>query len=601
MLSRLALLLLERKRRAAQAAAISPEAIAWSQRMQAVADRLRERLHPKQAAFWRMRVSKTLSVELRRAAKTTRRSGKTAGGTREVLSRCISIPGYRAVYCNTTLAEAQKLVWRSDTKDGWLDIIARIPELRMAHRRADMDAGKADCFVDDKLHTIEFKNGSQIAIFCADDASAIEKIRGQAKHLIWVDEAQKFSHLQTFVEDILEGNLNDFVGELLLTGTPSKNAGTYFYEITKEPTQGERMPGWEVHEWSLLDNPFFGDSELERFNRELLPRILRVQPKTSELTPEQWVAKFCANPPASFAREYLGKWVLTDAYFVYPVHQVPVEDRCYAPMRVTAMPPRSPEGHVLESIDMAHGWLDVEAALADLPPHWTDHRGRNHRIRWLTYAAFDFGFHPDPFALTIGAWSLDICDLYEIWSWKQTEVHPDDARDVVRWVLGNVPSLTVCVGDAGGLQKGHMVGWRERLGVQIEDAQKAAKRTWIALLGGEITRGYFHYRDASPLLDEHLNLTWLVDKDGKLVQPNTENADRAVGSEKRVPGNHCSDCKLYGYRHVVARRMHFLGRDPVDAAELVRRDESAMEQWADDQTTRALQEERDGDYTSGDY
>ena len=600
MLSRFAMLLMERRRRAAQAQAVTPEMEAWTERMRPIADRLRGEMHPKQRAFWAIRVAGQATRALRRAAKTTRRSGKTSGGTREVLARCVEFSGYRAVYCNTTLAEALKLVWRSDTgRDGWLELL-RIHGFRVAHKRAEMESGKADCFVDDRLHVIEFRNGSQIAIFCADDAASIEKIRGQAKHLVWIDEAQKFGHLQTFVEDILEGNLTDFVGELLLTGTPSKAAGSYYYDVTKEPNQGERAEGWEVHEWSLLDNPFFGPDETSRFNRALLPRILRAQPRKSQLSPEAWVAKFCGDPPGWYSREYLGKWILTDAFFVYAIHTVPANERTYAPMRTTHARPFSPEGKAIESIDMSLGWYDHQAALEDLPRRWTDHRGKKHSIRWLVAAAFDFGFHPDPFAVNLTAWSLDVEDLYELWSWKQVELHVDDQRDVVRWVLANVDGITVCVGDAGGLQKGHLQGWRERLGVQIEDAEKASKATWIALLSGEISAGRYNYRDGSPLLDEHEHLLWQTDKNGELIIPHQENADRAL-SDRRVPGNHCSDCGLYGFRHLVGRRTEFTGRDPADPDEAIRRDEAEMERDVDRRTMSALREERDDDYAGSGY
>lgn len=585
MLGRLALLLHERARRQQRAAAVTPAAERWTAAQASLVAELRARYHPAQRAFY-------TDLAKRRAAKTTRRSGKTSGGTRESLARCLEWPGYRALYCNTTKEEARRLAWESDTRrDGWIDLL-RLYGLRTTHKREHLEAGKADAFVNETNKSIDFANGSQLAMFAADDDRALEKLRGVAKHVVWVDEAQKFTNLLRFVDNILGGSMADFDGEIWLTGTPSEFAGSYFYEVTKEPSQGERLPSWLVGEWSMLDNPHFGADREARWNKACRPLVLGKKPRSYAGTDEAWIAEFLAAPPPWYRREWLGQWVLDGALFVYPVHSVPLVDLVFAPVRRSAERPRAPEGHLLESVDPELGWYDHEAAVADLPTSWKDHRGKRHRISWLYALGADFGFEPDPFALSLTAFSLEVADLYEMWSWKQVRLHPDDQRDAVRWVLAHVPGIVVSVGDAGGLQKGHLAGWRERLGVQMVDAEKASKRTWIALLGGEITSGRYHYREASPLLHEHQHLLWIEDVRGR----RKEAADRRL-PDGSVPGNHNSDSALYAFRHLVARRTEF-GAAPLPPEVAAQREEEAMERWVDN---AGLPAERANDYTASEY
>lgn len=603
MTARLALLLAERRRRQARSGLVTPEAEAFSARHRATAAQLRADFHGPQAAFYR----RVPGGAKRRVGKTTRRSGKTRGGTHETVARCLEEPNYRVVYCNATEAEAKRLAWRSDTRrDGWLDVL-RIAGVRTSHRREDMESGKADCFVNETDLTIDFANGSQLSIFAADNDRGLERLRGVAKHVLWVDEAQKFHDLERFIDDIIGASMADFEGEIWLTGTPSEYAAGYFFEATKEPEQGERMPGWEVHEWSVLDNPWFGETREARFDRVIRPEILRRMPASWTQDADAFVAQFMAEPPGWFRREWMGKWVMGGALFVYPVHEVTDRDLLtFAPQRVTMQRPRSPEGRELESINLdpdrdcgmlTPGWIDVEAALADLPPHWTDHRGKRHRITWSIAAGFDFGYDPDPFALSLSAYSFDVEDAYELWSWKQRQVHPDDQRDVVRWVLAHVPGVLVCVGDAGGLQKGHIIGWQERLGVAIEPADKAGKVTWIRLRGAEITAGRYHYREGSALLHEHSHLLYRVTAAGKREIHSTR-----VLPDKSVPGDHCSDADLYGYRHFVGRRTEFPGRAAPDPALRIQREEAEMEQAVDRASALAEWQSRNPDsYADDEY
>lgn len=451
------------------------------------------------------------------AALCTRRAGKTSGGARESLARCLVTPGYRVVYCNSIREEGLRLIWRSDTQDGWCDLIAEAG-LRVAPTRQHFNTGRYDVLINEQRLVIEFANGAQLACFFADSDDDQDKLRGVAKHVLWIDEAQKFPALQHFI-DIMQPSLSDFRGQVWLTGTPSEMCAGAFYDITRTDDRGKRPASWSVHEWSVVDNPYYGtsaDARWERTAGEWLAARPHVDPK---------------NPPPVFVREWLGLWVLEDAAFVYHVHAVPPHRLTFAPVRTTEIVPRMVVPALAGLPVREQVWYDHAAALLDLPQKLTKRRP----VEWAFALGLDFGFHPDPFALTLLAFSGDIPDLYEMWSWKRTRLIPEHQKRVVHWFWQNVAGLVVMVADAGGAQASATIaGWQERIGLPIVAADKHDKATWQEMWNDELYQGLLRYREGSALLDEHQHLTWRTTARGK----REEDADRKLESG-RVPGNHC--------------------------------------------------------------
>ena len=382
--------------------------------------------HPKQMAALRSRAK-------RRAKLCTRRSGKTSGGNREDLARALEQPGWRGTYCHTTRGEAKKLAWRSDTNDGWCDLLQQHGELTDPRRGTWTVAG-VEATINESELTISFSNGSLLDIFAADDPASAQKFRGRAKHKVRIDEAQQFPDLQRFCVAIVGPTLRDFDGELELDGTPGEDCSGYYYEITKPDTHGERIVGWEVHSFGVTDNPFFGSTSEERWAR------------TAAVALEEngWT-----GDEPEFQREWLGHWVRAGANFVYAVHSAPPTSIGFAPLRrgdswrAHATQVRGMTSQALEAA-MEHGWYDHEASVRDLPQR----RGR----RWTFGLGVDFGHSPDPVALSIPAIASDLPEVYEMWSWKKVGLVPDDWRCLIELVylqLGN--DLIGIVGDPGGL------------------------------------------------------------------------------------------------------------------------------------------------------
>lgn len=472
--------------------------------------------HPKQAAFWQTSAA-------RAAALCTRRAGKSDGGVREWLAKAVTVPGWRGVYVNETKPEARKIVWRNDMGQGWLDLIAE-------HGAVDGNSyrlGEVSATPNETTLEINFSNGSQIALFGADDEASINKLRGQAKDEIWPDEAQKMKHLRAFILQVASACLKDKRGRLKLTGTPSEDAAGYFYDVTPEPDSGDvPLSGWEVHRWSVTDNPWFGATPEERFERTA----------GEALRENGW-----DGTEPEYIREWLGKWVKSDARYVYPVHAAPTHIRlCYAPQRLRTNP-----------INTRHpDWLDVQLALSDLPVP----RGRK-PYTWLYAIGADFGYAQDPFALCVWAMTHDLPEAYELFSWKEHKVIPDDQGAYLKWLWDALDNVIVLVGDPAGQVAANLAGWRERMALPIDEAEKSSKPTWQAMMAGDIRKGRIRYRDGSPLLTEHKYLVYLPTKPGK---PLKDHADRR-SSDGKVHGNHVSDAGLYAFRHLT----HYMSKHAV--------------------------------------
>lgn len=476
----------------------------WQERHLPIAVALRANSdHPKQHAFATDRIDPGADDFDQVAAVCTRRCGKSRGGLREYVAFAIENPGSRQVYINETREECVKIAWEG--KDGLLKIV----------REYGIDA------VPNATRLIlKFGNESAIELFGGDDRAQLNKQRGSPANRYWVDEAQKLPYLQTFIEDVLQANLTDFGGQIWLTGTPSEDCAGYFYEVTREDVENAR-PGWRVHRWSVIDNPYFGATAKERWDRTA-GKIL----KTNRWTGEE----------PQFQREWLGKWVRTDARYVYAVHAAPKPTLTYAPVRTR---PR-------EVLGRADSFYDHSAALTDLPLRAN---GKPHE--WFFALGADLGFHPDPFALAIWAFSPTSRDIYEMWSWKRTNLVPDDQKAILDMLQADV-SFSVMVSDWAGAT-GQLAGWQER-GLPVEGADKSGKRTWQEMLNGDIRTARVHFRAGSALLYEMENLVWRPQTSGN-AEPK-EWADRRLPNGT-VPGNHCCDAGLYSYRHLT----HYLNPD----------------------------------------
>lgn len=554
---------LKREAKQTEAAKVQEQAKAEAiERVKQIAADLRSDYHPKQRAA-------CTSKAKQRAWKCTRRAGKTRGGCRETTARAVE-GRIRVLYCAATREEAKKRAWRTDTRDGWRDLLDTVG-LKVATTRAMFDKGQGDALVNETELTIEFRNGSQLAIFAADRPEDADKLRGGQKDIIWIDEAQIFPALTYFVDEVVEAMLarpaGEERGEVWLSGTPDQTLAGLFYDVTKEPDQGERLGGWEVHEFAVTDNPYFGATAQARWDA--------TAGKT--LATKGWDPQ---NPPPQFIREWLGKWTTGDALFVYLVHRYP--PHVFAPSRV----------------DEETGAYAHAAAVRDLPVHVVNEDGHTEAIVWYFALGVDFGGNPDPFAWVLWAFSPQIADIYEMGSWKRTDLTSDEMRDHLHslWEQAGHALVSLRGDSSGGLGKPTLDAWQESIGLPIEPADRHGKAAVQTMFNGDLAAYRVHYRDGSVLLVEQKHLQWRISKpvagrEGKRV----EWADRRIRDPKTkeefVPGNHCCDGGLYAFRDLIARRLEFDPPPTTEAERLKREERNLLNSIRRDRSDEAEYEE----------
>lgn len=486
------------------------------------------------------------------AALCSRRAGKTRAGNKHLLREASTTPHGRYLYVNSTLGEAKRLAWYGARGDGMASLVERL---------------KLPAIPNEAELTIHFpKNDAWIYLRGVDDEKRLMQALGTPFHEILWDEAQKIPRkLAPTIDGVLMPTLLDYRGRLRFNGTPSRNMGGIFYDITR-PEKAKRRPGWSVHHWTLLNNPFFGRPTLRSgrwFVVDGIGNVLsgpheepklqaavaggRMQRGMREL--QQLYGGEQAAPLDSplMRREGFGVWVYEDANLVYPVHSVPRSTLCYAPARLRE-----------------DGYPDIVRALMDLPG-WGD-------IDYFLSLGADLGYSPDPFAWVLWGWSLMDPVLYEVASWKRTLLDSDEQAQKLRDIRDLV-TIAITTADAGGGGKQVVAGWSkkwmERYGISIVEATKKNKHGAIDAFGTDMRRGHIRVREGGAWLEEAENHHWsragLVSASGKLIEdPTTE--------------NHCCDAGLYAHRESYHYRYRPEDLPPAPgSAESIAREEAELE------------------------
>lgn len=454
-----------------------------------------------------------------RAALDSRRAGKTRGGNESDLELASKTKHGRYLYINETRAEAKRLAWVGARGDGMASLVR---------------SQKLPAVINESELTIHFPDlDSWIYLVGVDDERSIMKALGLPYHRVRWDEAQKIppKFTQTIIETVLP-TLLDYGGELLFTGTPDRKMSGIFYEITRTEPE-KRRKGWEVHQWTLLANPYWGRAKQidgrwftvwglhdavvsgPHAENEIPAAITQARFKTGVLGLQELLGGPEVAPLDSpiMRRQAGGEWVREDSNYVYAVNKVPDHVLLYADAR-----------------HRADGFPDVALALKDLPWDW----------RQGFYAlGVDLGYN-DPFTFTLWAWHPHDLNLYQVCSWKRSELDSDDQNAAIQAVRAHV-AIGVIDADAGGIGKQVVKGWSrewvERYGLPIFEAEKQHKLTAIQTFNNDILRGRVKLRRGCVLLEEMRELQWatIVDGSGKMVEDPTM-------------ANDCCDGALYGHR-----------------------------------------------------
>lgn len=202
-------------------------------------------------------------------AVCSRRAGKTVACAADLIHTAINRSNTTCLYITLSAANAKKLIWK---------------EFKKIDKNASLDAA----FNEVEL-SITFRNGSVIYLSGAKDRTEIEKFRGLALKLCYIDECQSFrAHIRELIDDVIAPALLDNAGKLCLIGTPGPVPAGFFYDCSISDA-------WSKHAWTFWDNHKWpalleGYTHRQIFDLELKRRGVAID-----------------DP--SMQREFYGKWV----------------------------------------------------------------------------------------------------------------------------------------------------------------------------------------------------------------------------------------------------------------------------------------------------
>jgi hypothetical protein len=199
----------------------------------------------------------------------SRRAGKSEACVADLIDTANKYPNTVSLYITLSRANAKRIIW---------------PLLLEVNRKYEL---KGESNIADL--SLTFPNGSVIYCSGAKNKDDINRFRGLALVLVYIDEAQAFpAFLQELVDDVISKSLYDHDGRLRVIGTPSPIPSGYFHEICHSDQ-------WSHHAWTMLQNPWL----LKKSGKtpyQLIERDLKRKGVTIE------------DP--SIQRECFGRWVI---------------------------------------------------------------------------------------------------------------------------------------------------------------------------------------------------------------------------------------------------------------------------------------------------
>jgi hypothetical protein len=211
-----------------------------------------------------------------KVAVCSRRAGKTVACAAHLVHIALNNPESVSLYITLSRNNAKKLIWRELMKFN-----------RDFHLNADQDETEL---------SMTFPNKAVIYCSGAKDATEIEKFRGLALKICYIDECQSFrDYIQELIDDIISPALMDYAGTLCLIGTPGPLPVGYFAEVAGAVEDAMAVSeAWSLHQWTYFDNPFI-PAKSHMTHQALLDRELKRRGVT------------VADP--SIQREWFGRWV----------------------------------------------------------------------------------------------------------------------------------------------------------------------------------------------------------------------------------------------------------------------------------------------------
>lgn len=311
---------------------------------------------PKQQAFIR-------SKARRKAALGTRRCGKTVGVLIDMVLDAMDHPRSLYAYIALTKESAETIAWNT---------------LKDLSDKYDFKI----YFIESKLRA-EFPNGASLSIYGADNPIWIRKFKGHKYRGVAIDEAGEFTSidLRDFINRIISPCLVDQLGILYLVGTPGYILDGMWWDVTR-PDKENRDVGWDVHEWSIEDNPHVSGQWAFEYASML-------KEYGNELESFPW-----------FQREWRGRWVVDTEDNVY-AYEAKRNNNQIEPDFISTLPPGT------------RLCLGVDAGYTDAT------------------------------AFVLGAYGPELPHLQIIECYKRSEMLFDDIAGIISDYMGRFPGLRI--------------------------------------------------------------------------------------------------------------------------------------------------------------
>lgn len=349
-----------------------------------------------------------------KVAVCSRRSGKTVACAAHLIQTALTCADVVCLYITLSRNNAKKLIWR---------------ELKKINKDYKLLATE-----DSTELSMTFPNSSIIFLSGAKDESEIEKFRGLALKLVYIDECQSFrQYIRELIDDILAPALLDYAGTLCLIGTPGPVPAGYFAEIAGVVQEQQKAAAaWSHHGWTFFDNPFItaksGTTHEKLLERELLRRgVTKEDP--------------------SIQREFFGRWVL----------------------------------------DSDSLWIKYRAD----KNHYTELP----KEKFNYIMGIDLGFI-DSDALAVLAWSESSPVTYLVEEIVVPKQGITELAEQIQY-LAKKYDISKMIIDEGGLGKKIAEELRRRHGIPVEAADKARKQENVAFLNDALRTGRFKAKSAS--------------------------------------------------------------------------------------------------------
>lgn len=216
----------------------------------------------------------------------SRRSGKTELMGR-LLAKRVCRPDQHCVYINRSFDAAVRQIQKP---------LETALEAAGLHYRGTINGGK-----------IEFDNGSWILIVGNNNASDVNKLRGEKLALVLCDECGHMRHLRELINEIIAPATMDYAdSQIVMVGTPPRTRNGFVQELWEKGNIRK-------YHWTFKDNPF-------------IPNKDNVIQEACEM--------FGISPGSNFIkREYLGDMYAYDTEAIYVKHYEkaePDKDKLYS-------------------------------------------------------------------------------------------------------------------------------------------------------------------------------------------------------------------------------------------------------------------------------